>query len=132
MASTLAYSSHRVSFEAHLTGGTARSSFAAGIQKERADMLPFDKRPWAKQLAATVIVVTLVAAVCVPIILHQFKALDPPIVVGIVLLLLAIIPPNIVVLRQRRWEQEGNESGTGPQASASQGPRVYATRPTGR
>ena len=64
-------------------------------------MLPFDKRPWAKQLAASVIVFTLIAAVCVPIYLHQHKALDLPIIVGIVLLLLAIIPPNIVILRRR-------------------------------
>jgi len=128
MVSALAYSSPRACFEAHLIGETARSSFAAGIQKERADMLPFDKRPWAKQLAATVIVVTLVAALCVPIILHQLKALDPPIIVGIVLLLLAIIPPNVVVLRQRRWEQPDKQA-PGPQASGQQ---VYATRPIGR
>jgi hypothetical protein len=65
-------------------------------------MLPFDQRPWAKHLAATVIIVTLVAAICVPVILHQRKALDLPIIVGIVLLLLAIIPPNIVILRRQR------------------------------
>ena len=128
MVSTLAYSPHRVSFETHLTGETARRSFAAGIQKERADMLPFDKRPWAKQLAATVIVVTLIAAICVPIILHQRKALDPPIIVGIVLLLLAIIPPNIVVLRRRPWEaQQDDKQGAGSQAR-----QAYATRPAAR
>jgi len=131
MISTLAYSSRRTSFEPHLTVEGARSSFAAGIQKERADMLPFDKRPWAKHLAATVIVVTLVAAVCIPIILHQRKALDPPIIVGIILLLLAIIPPNVVVLRQRHWEQQDKPAPDSP-ASAPQGSTVYATRPTGR
>jgi hypothetical protein len=87
-------------------------------------MLPFDTRPWAKHVAATVIAVTTIAAICVPIVLHQRKALDIPIVVGIVLLLLAIVPPNIVVLRQRRGDDHG-KPGT-------PGPRIYATRPAGR
>jgi predicted ABC-type exoprotein transport system permease subunit len=94
-------------------------------------MLPFDRRPWARQLAATVIVVTLIAAICVPIILHRLKALDPPIIVGIVLLLLAIIPPNIVVLRQR-----GRSAPTNPQQEkpgpSTPGPRLYTTRPASR
>jgi hypothetical protein len=109
MVSTLTYSSHRVPFDRHLMVEGASSSFAVGIQKERADMLPFDKRPWAKQVAATVIILTLVAAVLVPIYLHHRKALDPPIIVGIVLLLLAIVPPNIVILR--RQINDGRDSG---------------------
>jgi hypothetical protein len=91
-------------------------------------MLPFDRKPWARQLAATVILVTLIAAICVPIILHAKKALDPPIVVGILLLLLAIIPPNVVILRRHRTgdvPQEKQEPGT-------PGPRLYATRTAGR
>ena len=87
-------------------------------------MLPFDKRPWAKQLAASVIVFTLIAAVCVPIYLHQHKALDLPIIVGIVLLLLAIIPPNIVILRRRGNDERNQES-------ASQRP-ILVTRPSSR
>jgi hypothetical protein len=78
-------------------------------KKERANMLPYDKRPWAGKVAATVILLTLVAAVCVPIVLHQRKALDPPILVGIVLLLLAIVPPNVVVLRRSlRGDRQNN------------------------
>jgi hypothetical protein len=85
-------------------------------------MLPFDQRPWAKQVAATVIVVTLLAAVCVPIILHERKALDLPIIVGIVLLVLAIVPPNVVILRRRRH------------SASDQAPphTMYASRPAGR
>jgi hypothetical protein len=112
MTSTLAYSSDRISFDPHPKIEGAGSSFAAGVQKERADMLPFDKRPWAKQVAATVIVVSLVAAVCVPVILHHHKALDPPIVVGIVLLLLAIIPPNIAILLRRRRDDRDSAEPT--------------------
>jgi hypothetical protein len=69
-------------------------------------MLPFDKKPWARKLAAAVITVTLAGAIGVPLILVQRKALDLPIVVAILLLLLAIIPPNIAVLRQKRIENE--------------------------
>ena len=65
-------------------------------------MLPFENRPWARPVATLIIVLTLIAAVVAPIVLHQRKALDVPIVVGIVLLVLAIVPPNIMVLRHRR------------------------------
>jgi hypothetical protein len=71
-------------------------------------MLPFDNRPWARKVAVTVIVVTLVAAVCVPLILAERKELDLPIVVAIVLLLLAIVPPNIAILRRQR-KNEGKQ-----------------------
>jgi hypothetical protein len=94
-------------------------------------MLPFDQRPWARQLAAIVIVVTLIAAVCVPIVLHRLKALDPPIIVGIVLLLLAIIPPNIVVLRHGRRNAPANPPQE-KQESGAAGPRLYASRPASR
>ena len=94
-------------------------------------MLPFDQRPWARQLAATVIVVTLIAAICVPIMLHRLKALDPPIIVGIVLLLLAIIPPNIVVLRQRTRKTPAAppQEKQGPRTPQA---RLYATPTTDR
>jgi hypothetical protein len=77
-------------------------------------MLPFDKKPWARPVAATVIALTLIAAVCVPIILHYRKALDPPIVVTIILLLFAIIPPNIAILRQHRKDRHNPASQTPP------------------
>jgi hypothetical protein len=118
-----AYSSDRASFETHLTTeAQAASSLPRIGKKERAQMLPFDKRPWAKQVAATVIVLTLVAAVLVPIYLHHRKALDPPIIVAIVLLLLAIIPPNIVILRRRI--NVGQDSG--------QRSPILMTRPANR
>jgi predicted ABC-type exoprotein transport system permease subunit len=85
-------------------------------------MLPFDRKPWAKHVAATVIVVTIIAAICVPIILHYRKALDVPIVVGIVLLLLAIIPPNIVILRRR----PGSDDQLQP--TPPRRPHLYAPR----
>ncbi len=74
-------------------------------------MLPFDNKPWAKGLAATIITVTLIAAVCVPIVLHERKALDLPIIVGIFLLLLAIVPPNILVLVQKPGDAERRRAG---------------------
>ena len=73
-------------------------------------MLPFDRKPWAKHVAGIVIAVTIIAAICVPIILHHRKALDLPIIVGIVLLLFAIIPPNILILRQRPQSGQNPES----------------------
>jgi len=85
-------------------------------------MLPFDQRPWAKQVAAVIIVLSLVAAIWVPVYLHHRKALDPPIVVGIVLLLLAIVPPNFVILRRHR--RDGRDSG--------QRSPVLMTRPANR
>jgi hypothetical protein len=58
-------------------------------------------------------------------------ALDPPIIVGIVLLLLAIIPPNIVVLRQGRRNAPGDPPQE-KQEPGAQGPRLYAARTAGR
>jgi hypothetical protein len=59
------------------------------------------------------------------------KALDPPIIVGIVLLLLAIIPPNIVVLRrgQRAMPAELPREKPGPRMAR---PRIYATESANR
>jgi hypothetical protein len=64
-------------------------------------MLPFAERPWARPVAAIAIVVTLIAAVWIPLELRAWGRLDLPIMVGIVLLVLAIVPPNIVILRHR-------------------------------
>ena len=68
-------------------------------------MLPFDNKPWAKRVARMVIVVTLVAAVGVPFVLHSRGTLDLPMIVGIVLLVLAIVPPNVAVLRRKPGER---------------------------
>lgn len=84
-------------------------------------MLPYDQRPWAKPLAATVIVLTLVAAIIAPFYLRSIKHLDPPMAVLIVLLVLAIVPPNYVVLRRQKHQDgvQGDAGHSGP----------FATRP---
>jgi hypothetical protein len=64
-------------------------------------MLSLHSKAWARAFAFTVIAVSLIAAVWVPILLHQRKLLDPPIVVAIILLLLAILPPEIATLRRQ-------------------------------
>jgi multidrug efflux pump subunit AcrB len=69
-------------------------------------MLPFEDKPWAKRLAATVIAVSIIGAICIPIILLERKALDVPIVVGIVLLLLGLVPPNVLILIQKPGDAE--------------------------
>jgi uncharacterized membrane protein YoaK (UPF0700 family) len=65
-------------------------------------MLPFDSKPWAKPLSATIIVLTVLAAIAAPFYLHHIRHLDPPMAVLILLLVLAIVPPNIVVLRRHK------------------------------
>lgn len=81
-------------------------------------MLPFDRKPWAKHLAALVIVVTLCAAIYAPYELHRRKSLDTPIVVGIILLLFAIIPPNILILRRKPMDLDSS-SQSAPALTAS-------------
>ena len=61
-------------------------------------MLPLDRKTRARRFAGAVIVATLIAAVWVPLVLYQHKALDGPIVVAILLLLLAILPPEFATL----------------------------------
>jgi hypothetical protein len=69
-------------------------------------MLPFDHRPWAKHLAATVILITLVAAVLIPIYLHRHHILDTGAIVAVLLILLAAIPPNIAILMHKCTPEE--------------------------
>jgi predicted ABC-type exoprotein transport system permease subunit len=88
-------------------------------------MLPFDRKPWARSLAATVIVVTLVAAVLTPFYLRHIRHLDPPMAVLIVLLVLAIVPPNLVIVRRHREGGYGDPPATKPARPA------YATRSAG-
>ena len=63
-------------------------------------MLPFASRPWARYLAATVMFLTLIAAVIAPLYLRHIRHLDPPMAVLIVLLVLTIVPPNYVIWRR--------------------------------
>jgi uncharacterized membrane protein YhaH (DUF805 family) len=65
-------------------------------------MLPFENRPWAKKVALSVILFSLLAAAIAVIVLDRTKGLDTGAVTAIFLILLAIIPPNIAVLRHRR------------------------------
>lgn len=75
-------------------------------------MLPFDRRPWAKTVAGTVIVLTLLGAIAAPFYLRHINHLDPPMAVLIVLLVLAIVPPNYVVLRrQKRAQYDDSAAG---------------------
>ncbi|GAC1660023.1 MAG: hypothetical protein NVS9B15_24040 [Acidobacteriaceae bacterium] len=85
-------------------------------------MLPVERRPWAKQVSFSVIVVTLICAVLAVIYLHHIRHLDPPMIVLIMLLLLAIVPPNVLILR-RHLQQEHTADPARP---------AYASRLSGR
>jgi len=63
-------------------------------------MLPGEHKPWAKPLAKTVIVASILAAIVGAWYLYDIGQLYIPEITGIVLLLLTIIPPNVVILRQ--------------------------------
>jgi hypothetical protein len=64
-------------------------------------MLPFDQRPWAKAVAAAVVILSSVGAVCLAFYFYSIGSLHPSEIVGIVLLLLTIIPPNAAVLMRK-------------------------------
>ncbi len=89
-------------------------------------MLPFDNRPWAKPLAATVIVITIIAAVLAPFYLRHIRHMDPPMAVLIVLLVLAIVPPNLLILRRRDTPNPDNHR------PAHDSHTAYVSRPSGR
>ena len=61
-------------------------------------MLPNDNKPWAKPLARTVIVLTVVALALLTYFLKTHNQLHIPETVGVVLLFLTIVPPNLAVL----------------------------------
>ena len=61
-------------------------------------MLPNDNKPWAKPLARTVIVLTVVALAFLTYFLKTHNQLHIPETVGVVLLFLTIVPPNLAVL----------------------------------
>ena len=67
-------------------------------------------------MAATVIVVTLIAAVIAPLYLRHIKHLDPPMAVLVVLLVLAIVPPNFVILRRHKHSGYEEQRASPPQA----------------
>jgi hypothetical protein len=64
-------------------------------------MLPFDRKPWAKTVAAIVITLSFVGAICLTLYFHSIDALHPSEIVGIILLLLTIVPPNAAVVMRK-------------------------------
>jgi hypothetical protein len=68
------------------------------VRKAVKEMLPNDKKPWAKTLARTVICVTLVGLAALAYYLQDHSSLHISEIVGIFLLFLAIVPPNLAVI----------------------------------
>jgi hypothetical protein len=64
-------------------------------------MLPFDRKPWAKAVAATVITLSFIGAICLGFYFHSIDSLHPSEIVGLFLLLLTIVPPNVAVLMRK-------------------------------
>ncbi len=64
-------------------------------------MLPFDRKPWAKHVAATVVILSFVGAIGLAIYFSSIDSLHVSEVVGIFLLLLTIVPPNIAILLRK-------------------------------
>ncbi len=64
-------------------------------------MLPFDQKPWAKAVAAIVIGLSLLGAVCLAMYFRNIGSLHISEVVGIFLLLLTIIPPNAAIVMRK-------------------------------
>jgi hypothetical protein len=96
----------------------AVAEFAAIYRKGERSMLPFDQKPWAKQVAALVIVVTLLGAAGTAFYLHATKGLDTGAIVAIFLIVLALVPPNVVILRRRRTEEERRQASMVPARSS--------------
>jgi hypothetical protein len=61
-------------------------------------MLPNDHKPWAKNLARTVICLTIIGLACLAYILNEHNSLHISEIVGIFLLFLTIVPPNLAVI----------------------------------
>lgn len=70
----------------------------SGAMKGGTRMLPNDDKPWAKPLARTVIVATLIGLAVLAYYLQDHNQLRIPEMVGIFLLFLTIVPPNLAVL----------------------------------
>jgi uncharacterized membrane protein YfcA len=68
-------------------------------------MLPFAQRPWAKTVAATVITLSIVGAICLALYLHSIDSLHLSEIVGIFLLLLTIVPPNAAIVLRKPGEE---------------------------
>jgi hypothetical protein len=64
-------------------------------------MLPFDKKPWAKTVARSVIAATIIGIAAVAFYLHSLGPLDTGEIVAMFLLALAIIPTNLAVIYRK-------------------------------
>ncbi len=73
-------------------------------------MLPFDQRPWAKSLAASVIVLSTLGAIWLAFYFYTDDALHISEVVGIILLLLTIVPPNLAIIMRKQNDSEALKS----------------------
>jgi|GEM_PF-3672668 len=69
-------------------------------------MLPFDRKPWAKTVATTVIVLSCIGAICLAYYFYSQDMLHIAETVGIVLLLLTIIPPNAAIVLRKPDDAE--------------------------
>ncbi len=68
-------------------------------------MLPFDRKPWAPQLAKAVILFTIVAEIATFLWLRRSGPLDTGEILALALVLIGVIPPNIHIIRRRPNEQ---------------------------
>jgi len=73
-------------------------------------MLPFDTRPWAKAVARTVIVLSLIAGALGAYYCYTTDQLHISEVAIIGLLLLTILPPNIAIVLRK--SEPGSEPAT--------------------
>ena len=64
-------------------------------------MLPFDRKPWAKTVAAVVIALSLIGAVALIFYFRSIDSLHISEMVGIFLLLLTIVPPNLAIVMRK-------------------------------
>ena len=64
-------------------------------------MLPFDRKPWAKTVAGTVIVLSFLGAIVLALYFYSQDMLHISEMVGIVLLLLTIVPPNAAIVLRK-------------------------------
>jgi uncharacterized membrane protein len=76
-------------------------------------MLPFDRKPWAKTVAAVVIALSFVGAIALLFYFRSIDSLHISEIVGIFLLLLTIVPPNVAIVMRKPGETESLNSPIG-------------------
>jgi uncharacterized membrane protein YhaH (DUF805 family) len=73
-------------------------------------MLPFDTRPWAKTVARTVIVVSILAAALGAYFCYDTDQLHISEIAIILLSLLTILPPNIAIVMRKSHQDESSST----------------------